>query len=154
MNTIIRTPTGPLRSDIFPTCPRPRTEGILIRYSFTQSDPQIDARALDELDCGKHYLGCVSQFIVRTGGTIETGRQFHRISSFALHGLAEDHLVVTIVGGLDEDGNRRANDTAQQELALAGLIDHLNDHFEKALSITDLREPLGSRSKEQDTTSP
>jgi len=138
-----------LRTDLFTTRDRESTRGIVIRYSNTANDPRIDAHALDQFDATRGYFGCVSHFVIRTDGRIEIGRGPRTVSSAPRPELAHDHIVVTIVGGLDDDAEFVANDTEEQEAALESLLQALADALSVPLEITDHRAHLRNKAYQE-----
>ena len=53
--------------------------------------------------------------------------------------MAYDHLVVSVVGGLDQEGDLVANDTPKQEEALEGLLLAIATALDTPLEVTDNR---------------
>lgn len=145
MTLHVTPPRKLLRTDIFTTRERPSTRGVVVRYSNTVNDPRIDAAALDEWDCFRGYFGCVSHFVVRTCGRIERGRDPRNISPAPKPWLAPDHIVVTVVGGLDADAEFQANDTEEQEAALEVLLQAIATALDVPLEITDQRAYLRNK---------
>ncbi|MEP4247671.1 hypothetical protein [Tateyamaria sp.] len=145
MTLHVTPPRKTLRTDLFKTSQRQSTRGVLIRYSNTINDPRIDAVALDDWDCARGYFGCVSHFIVRTDGRIERGRDPRTISSAPKPWQAPDHIVVTVVGGLDVDAEFQANDTEEQEIALEVLLQAIATALNIPLEITDQRAYLRNK---------
>lgn len=141
----ITPPAKTIRTDLFATRDRSDTRGILIRYSNTINDPRIDAVALDEWDCCRGYFGCISHFVIRTCGRVEIGRNPRTISSALKPWLSPDHLVVSVVGGLDPDGTLIANETEAQEASLETLLQAIADALGVPLEITDQRAYLRNK---------
>lgn len=145
MTLHVTPPRKLLRTDTFTTRNRQSTRGIVVRYSNTVNDPRIDAVALDEWDGTRGYFGCASHFIVRTDGRIERGRDPRTISPSPKPWLRPDHIVVTVVGGLDTDAEFQANDTAEQEAVLEVLLQAIATALDVPLEITDQRAYLRNK---------
>lgn len=145
MNLHVTPPRKTIRTDLFTTRERASTRGVLVRYSNTVNDQRIDAVALDAWDCTRGYFGCVSHFVVRSDGRVERGRDPRTISSAPKPWLSQDHIVVTVVGGLDEDAAFQANDTEQQTEALEALLQAIATALNVPLEITDQRAYLRNK---------
>lgn len=121
----------------------------MVRYSNTVNDPRIDAVALDTFDASRGYFGCASHFVIRTDGRVEIGRGPRTISSLPKLALRHDHIVVTIVGGLDAASEFEANDTEAQEQALESLLQAIADALNVPLEITDHRAYLRNKAYQE-----
>lgn len=139
MHLHVTPPYKMLRTDHFKTSERSSTRGILVRYSNTVNDPRIDAIALDHFDACQSFFGCTAHYLVRSDGRVEVGRDPRTISSVAKGHMAYDHLVVSVVGGLDENGNLVANDTPEQEESLEKLLIAIATALDTPLEVTDNR---------------
>lgn len=96
-------------------------------------------------DSNRGYFGCVSHYVIRTDGRIETARNPRTISPAPKGLKAQDHLVVTVVGGQDTEANMVANNTDEQEAALETLLEAIANALDQPIEITDLRAYLRNK---------
>lgn len=132
--------THTLKTDAFSTRDRETTRGIVVAYTDTIADPRIDAQFLDEFDSRKAYLGATYHFVVKVDGTVEIGRKPSTISSRIKKVLQPDHILIGVVGGRDEDGNRVTTITDAQRNTVELLMQRISDALQVPLEVTDYVE--------------
>jgi len=86
------------------------------------------------------YFGCVWHFIVKTDGSIETGRDPRTISSVGNRANQPEQIVIGVVGGLSLEGDLVANHTPEQDASVEWLLQTVADTLNVPLLITDDRE--------------
>ena len=126
-----------LKTDAFQTSDRETTRGIVVAYTDTIADPRIDAEFLDWTDASRAYLGCTYHFVVRVDGTAEIGRSPRTISSRIKKTLQHDHILIGVVGGRDEEGNRVTTITDAQRNTVELLMQKISDALQVPLEVTD-----------------
>lgn len=128
-----------LRTDLFKTVRRAETRFIAVRDSLTQPDPEIDAKHLDAEHCRQGRLGIGWHFLILVCGAIVLCRD---IDTVGAHSVNHDHLSVSvgIVGGLDENGDRKNTRNPEQVAALDDLVPVLKGFYPDA-EVHDLIPP-------------
>lgn len=109
-------------------------------YTDHVPDPRIDAQFLDEFDSRKAYLGCTYHFVVKVDGTAEIGRKPSTISSRIKKNLQHDHILIGVVGGRDEEGNRVSTITPAQRNTVELLMQKIAEALQVPLTVTDYVE--------------
>lgn len=128
-----------LRTAMFPTLERPRTDALNVSYTNTIVDDRIDAAAMDYIDACKGFFGCSFHYVILTDGTVEIGRNPRTLTSRGRSATRRhDTLFIGVVGGLSFDDGKRADTmTSAQRVALAELEQAIANTLNKPLDVID-----------------
>lgn len=132
--------TNLLRVDLFATRERDQTTDVVVSYTDTIPDPRIDADFLDYADARRNYFGATYHYVIKTSGQIEIARDPRTISS-RVRKIDQPHsILIGVVGGRDEDGNRISTINPAQREAVEVLLQSLADSLQVPLGVTDYIE--------------
>jgi len=119
-----------LRSNLFKTLPRERTDYIAVRDTITEAKEDIDAVKIDALHCRQGRLGIGYHFLILTNGNITLGRHIETVGSHSKR-MDDISVAIGIVGGL-VDKVRTDTRNLQQIDALEDLKLVLQERYPNA----------------------
>lgn len=120
-----------LRIDLFKTVERAETRFIAVRDTLTKSDPEIDAKLMDEIHCRRGSLGVGYHFLIVMGGDIQLCRDIERTGSHS-RDFDDISVAIGVVGGTDDQGERAYTRTPEQLEALNDLVEFLQQRYPQA----------------------
>ena len=146
MPQTIRRAVSTLRTEMFTTVERAKTNKAVVAYTGHTADPRIDAQFIDGSDCSKGYFGCSHHYIINTAGMIEVGRDPKtRSSRTRMRRMHHEAIFIGVVGGLATDtGYRITTVTPEQNEAVEWLLQELANTLGTSLEITDHIETWAS----------
>lgn len=132
-----------LRSCLFATAHREATDRVLIQFTNNVPDPRLDVTFLDAIHARFGYIGFRGHFLIRAdeNGTIEQGRPFLSRAALKSSLDALGTVLILVVGGKNEDGQRVYTKTAAQEESLEWLLQLIANYAQRDIEVTDLTEP-------------
>ena len=140
----IQRATAQLRTELFRTRLRPKTEGVWITSTFTGQEEGLDAELLDTLDAGVGNFGVSYHYVVLPCGTIEIGRHPMTIGAAGPAYLAHSHIMIAWVGGRDTETGKAdySSITQDQRVAIEELLQALADALQTPLEVIDATDSL------------
>ena len=134
----IRRASTYLRTTMFTTRHREKTDGLCVRYTHHPDDQRIDAAYIDIEHARTGRLGIGWHYVVLIDGTVETCR--HPLTYAAIGGekFARSHILIGVVGGRDKETGKFSHTlTPAQRDALEALYQKLADTLGFALEIDE-----------------
>lgn len=119
-----------LRSNLFKTLPRERTDYIAVRDTITENTEDIEASHIDAIHCRQGRLGVGYHFLILTSGDITLCRHIDTVGSHTKR-MDDISVAIGIVGGLEGKIRTNTRNLAQLE-ALNAIVDVLLDIYPNA----------------------
>ena len=112
---------------------RASTDFIVVHCSATQAKADIGATYLDRLHRGQGWQCIGYHFVIRRNGSIEEGREEHKVGSHVKNHNANS-VGICMVGGVAADGKTPENNfTPEQFDSLKSLVARLKTKYPNAV---------------------
>lgn len=107
------------------------TKFIVVHCAATQNKQVYDWKTIDQMHRQKGWTGIGYHYVIRTDGTIETGRPRESLGAH-VSGYNDVSLGICLIGGVDSKGRSIDNFTKEQKDSLKALIDWLKSFYPDA----------------------
>lgn len=107
------------------------TKFIVVHCAATQNKQVYDWKTIDQMHRQKGWTGIGYHYVIRTDGTIETGRPREALGAH-VSGYNDVSLGICLIGGVDSKGRSIDNFTREQKESLRLLIDWLKSFYPDA----------------------
>lgn len=104
---------------------------IVIHCSATPPKLDIGAAEIDRWHRQRGWNEIGYHFVIRENGTLEKGRDLHKIPAQA-KGYNKNAIAICYVGGLDENLNPKDTRTENQKKTMEALVKALHDIYPNA----------------------
>lgn len=120
------------------------TNYIVVHCSATQNKSSYSWKTIDQMHRQQGWLGIGYHFVIKTDGTIETGRPLSAVGSH-VKGHNNDSVGICLIGGVDSKGKSVDNFTEEQKHSLRTLIDYLRGVYKDEVLVLGHRDFEGVR---------
>ena len=109
-------------------------------YTDHLPDERIDAHAVDYTDASLGFFGCTYHYLIKPSGVIEIGRDPRTHTSRGSPAHCALNILIGVVGGRNEEGERVSTITSAQREAAEELMQALANVLQVPLELTDAVE--------------